>query len=87
MRILSYTGPPGDRCLTLQTGNFYFGTSGYYSSGTDIFLQILAALDLSTAHTAIQLAPPVITLVANSKAPASLLRTYASTDLDFDRSQ
>ena len=40
MRILSYTGPsgdmpPGDQCLTLQTGNFYFGTSGYYSSGTD----------------------------------------------------
>ena len=28
-------GPSGDRCLTLQTGNFYFGTSGYYSSGTD----------------------------------------------------
>ena len=35
MRIFSYTGPSGDRCLTLQTGNFYFGTSGYYSSGTD----------------------------------------------------
>ena len=27
--------PPGNPCLTLQTGNFYFGTSGHYSSGTN----------------------------------------------------
>ena len=40
MGILSEHGfpggmPPGNPCLTLQTGNFYFGTSGDYSSGTD----------------------------------------------------
>ena len=35
MRILSDTDPLGGRCFTLQTGNFYFGTNGYYSSGTD----------------------------------------------------
>ena len=39
MGILSEHGfpggmPPGNPCLTLQTGNFYFGTSGDYSSGT-----------------------------------------------------
>ena len=29
------------RCLTLQTGNFYFGTSGYYPSGTDNYRSII----------------------------------------------
>ena len=38
-------------------------------------------------HAAIQLAPPVITLVTDSKAPAGLLRTHATTDLDLDGSQ
>ena len=35
LALQTAAGPLGDQCLTLQTGNFYFGTSGYYSSGTD----------------------------------------------------
>ena len=46
-----------------------------------------AAPDLGTPHAAIQLAPPVITLVTDPKTAAGLLRTHASTDLDLDRSQ
>ncbi len=71
MRILSYTGPsgdmpPGDQCLTLQTGNFYFGTSGYYSSGTDIrhfAFKFKTVTSMISGHTHVLLAQQVYWLI------------------------
>ena len=38
-------------------------------------------------HTAVQLAPSVITLVTDAEATAGFLRSHAPTDLDLDRPQ